>query len=416
MTGPEDIYSGSIAIEGSRITAIGHVPPSHVFDRIIEGNSMVAIPGLVNAHTHLSMTYFRNFRDSVLDLHDWLKGIWKLEERLVPEDISYASTLGIAEMIRGGTTCFADMYFFPEQTCAAALQAKIKANIGITLFGDLKDSQDRVAQHLGPVAAFSEQSHGLLCYDIAPHAIYTCSDETYHYAVALAQEHHCRLHTHASETKREVADCQKLHLMSPIAYLASLGAITSNSYLAHCVHPVEGDLAILSDAQATVVHNPSSNCKLASGIAPIFRMKELGIPLALGSDGASSNNMLDLFAEMRLAAFISSVSTEKPTALSPYDILSMATVQGARALGRESECGTLEVGKDADIVLIDLNNVRHTPLNNIWSALVYATLSSDVDTVLCQGEVLMEHGVLKTIDLKNTIEQTNTRWRDILSR
>lgn len=416
MTSGDRVLQGSIAIQGKKIFAVGTEPNDFHPDRIIDATGMAAIPGLVNAHTHLSMEYFRNYRDSVSDLHNWLEGIWKLENRLVPDDILPVSRLGIAEMIRSGTTCFADMYFFPEETCRAVLESGIKANIGITLFGDLADSRQRVAKRLPAVSRYCEQSGGNIRYDIAPHAVYTCSADSYRYAVQLVREHDCGIHTHVSETAKEVADCRREHGLSPVAYLESLGVLETRSYLAHCVHPDEGDLEILQRSRATVVHNPSSNCKLASGIAPLASMRSLGIPTALGTDSAASNNTLDLFREIRLAAMLASVSNTNPVAIAPYALLHMATIGGAEALGRGHECGTIEAGKDADIVLIDLNKPHLTPVNNIFSALVFAIGSSDVHTVLCAGEVVMENRELKTIDITAAMDATNRHWHDILRR
>jgi 5-methylthioadenosine/S-adenosylhomocysteine deaminase len=334
MTSEDHIFLGSIAVDGRTIIGIGDIPDNFHPDRTIDAEGMIALPGLVNAHTHLSMTYFRNYRDSVADLHDWLKEVWKLEDTLVEEDTYPASLLGIAEMIFSGTTCFADMYFFPEGTCRAVVESKIKANIGLTLFGGIEDSRTRISQRLPILQEISRQSAGLINYDIAPHAVYTCTAETYRLAIETARTNGCRLHTHASETLKEVEDCIRDHGLPPIAYLETLGLSTVNSYLAHCVHPTETEYEVLADLNTSVVHNPSSNCKLASGIAPIPSFATHSIALALGTDGASSNNSLDLFQEIRLAAMLSSVDTGNPVAISPFEILRMATYGGAKALGR----------------------------------------------------------------------------------
>lgn len=416
MTSEDQVFLGSIAVEGKTIVGLGTIPNNFQPDKTIDAAGMIALPGLVNAHTHLSMTYFRNYRDSVADLHDWLKEVWKLEDTLVEEDTYPASLLGIAEMISSGTTCFADMYFFPEGTCRAVMESKIKANIGLTLFGGIEDSRARIDRKLPILQEISRLSAGLITYDIAPHAVYTCTAETYRLAIETARTNGCRLHTHASETLKEVEDCIRDHGMPPIAYLESLGLSTVDSYLAHCVHPTEAEFNVLAGARASVVHNPSSNCKLASGIAPITTFTEHSVALALGTDGASSNNTLDLFQEIRLAAMLSSVATGNPVALSPFEILRMATYGGAKALGREKECGTLEIGKDADIILLDTKNAHMTPLNNMFSALVFSSKSSDVRTVLCAGQLLMENRMLQTIDLQKSLDLVNRAWSDIQDR
>jgi 5-methylthioadenosine/S-adenosylhomocysteine deaminase len=407
---------GDIGISGTHIAFIGQKPQDFQPDETIDATSMIAMPGLVNAHTHLSMVYFRNYKDSVDNLHDWLAEIWPLEDLLTPQDILPASRLGIAEMISSGITCFADMYLFPEATCEAVLESKIKANIGLTLFGDLAESKRRMHNRLPSVERHALASNGRIHLDAAPHAIYTCTEETLRYAGDFAKERSCRIHTHISETRKEVQDCIAEHHLSPVAYLDNLGILNSHTYLAHCVHPTADDYALLAHSGASVIHNPSSNCKLASGIAPLAQLSQVGINLALGTDGASSNNTLDLFQEIRLGAMLSAVSTGNPIALTPYEILRMATYGGAKALGREQECGTLEPGKDADIILIDTKKNHLSPLNNVFSALVFAAKSTDVDTVFCQGEKLMQGRSLCTVDAHQGAIDTQLHWNSILNR
>jgi len=416
MNIPGLFFTGDIGITSGKIAFLGDNPKNFTPDTVIEASGMIAMPGLVNTHTHLSMVYFRNYKDSVENLHDWLSEIWPLEDLLTTEDILPASRLGIAEMIRSGTTCFADMYLFPETTCQAVLESGMKANIGLTLFGGLAESRRRMHERIPLVDPFMVSSGERIHLDIAPHAIYTCPQDTLEYARDFAKERGCRIHTHISETVKEVQDCLNEHGVSPIAYLHRLGLLTPSIYLAHCVHPIEDDLQLISQNHASVVHNPSSNCKLASGIAPLARMRDAQIGIALGTDGASSNNSLDLFHDIRLASMLSAVSTGNPIAITPFEILSMATIGGASALGRQFECGTLEIGKDADIILIDTRKPHLTPCNDIFSALVYSAKSTDVDTVLCQGTVLMRHGLLTTIDTQEAIASTSRHWAGILGR
>lgn len=416
MTQHDLYFVGSVGIDGSKIAFIGEQPADFAADETIDATGMIALPGLVNAHTHLSMVYFRNYKDTVENLQDWLSEIWPLEDKLIATDTYPASQLGITEMISSGTTCFSDMYFSPEGTCRAVYESGIKANLGITLFSDLSDSKTCVADGLPIMEDYASKSGNRIRYDIAPHAVFTCTADSYRYAVDFAREHHCRLNTHLCETRKEVDDCIATHGHSPVEYLQSLGVFDVDTYLAHCVHLDSRDLDILAHTGTTVVHNPSSNCKLASGIAPVARMRQAGISLALGTDGAASNNSLDLFQEIRLAGMISAVSTGNPVALKAYDILYMATAGGAQALGRLQECGTLEVGKDADIILIDTHTPHLTPLNNPFSALVYAAKSTDVDTVFCQGRKLMDHRVLLTIDEEAVLRTADSIWRNIIAR
>lgn len=416
MTTENAITTGSIAIDGRRIVAIGEVPPDFKADKIIDADGMIALPGFVNSHTHASMTYFRNYRDSVSDLHQWLEEIWKLEALLIEDDTYPASLLAAAEMISSGTTCFSDMYFFPGGTARAVTEAGLKANIGLTLFGDEEDSMRRIEQRLPQLRSFADESSRHIRFDIAPHAVYTCTPGTYRLAAETALQEGCRVHTHASETRREVDQCLGTYGSTPIAHLERLGVLNAKSYLAHCVHPTEHEMELLGAYHTTVVHNPSSNCKLGSGIAPVSRMHALGIPIALGTDGPSSNNTLDMFQDLRLASMLAAASTGNPRALSPFQLLRMATIEGAKALGREQECGSLEIGKDADILLLDTTQAHMTPLHDPYGALIHCATSSDVKTVICAGKILMENRELKTIDPQSVRSRFLANWEKIKVR
>jgi 5-methylthioadenosine/S-adenosylhomocysteine deaminase len=408
-----DVVFGSVAISGRRIVAVGKVPSDFIPDRVIDGAGKITMPGMVNAHTHLSMTYFRNYRDSVANLHHWLQEIWALEAHLTPQDIYPASLLGIAEMIASGTTCFSDMYFFPEETARAVAQSQIKANLGLTLFGDEKETRRRIAEYLPHLQNLQKESDGAVKIDIAPHAVYTCTPETYHIAAETAQDHACRVHTHISETAQEVTDCLTTYGKTPLMHLEHLGVCDASLYGAHGVHLTQQERILLAEKTIPIIHCPSSNSKLASGVADLFSMTQEGVPMALGTDGASSNNTLDMFKEIRLAAMLSSATTGNPQAVSAYDVLRMATLGGAQALGRECECGTIEVGKDADIILIDYDNPHMTPLNDPFSALVFSASSADVHTVICAGTVLMKDRKFTTIDIQQVIQEVNHRWKTL---
>ena len=409
-------FNGSIGVDYGKIVFIGKEPDFFKAKHVIDANRMLALPGLVNAHTHLSMTYFRNYQDVVTDLHDWLSKIWPIEDALSPQDVYHGSVVGIAEAIMSGTTCFTDMYFFAHETCKAAGEAKIKANIGLTLFGNLEQSRMRVDNTLVQLSESAAPYTSFITIDVAPHAVYTCPPETYLFARELKETLGCSLHTHACETKKEVADCRSVYGKTPIELLADLGCLDKRTYLAHCVHLSEHDIELLEQYKPAVVHNPSSNCKLASGIAPVARVLGTTGNVALGTDGASSNNNLDMFQEMRLCAMLSAVSTGNPRALTPYEILRMATLGGATALHRAQECGTLEVGKDADIILVDIDKPHLTPLNDPFSALVFSAKSSDVDTTICKGNILMQNRCLTTIDQEASMKQLKRNWKQLLDR
>lgn len=413
MTQEELVINGDIAIDGRKIVGIGTIPASFKPERIIEAHDMIAMPSFVNAHTHVSMTYFRNYRDSSTNLHDWLSEIWKLEALLMPEDMYPATLLGLAEMISSGTTCFADMYFFPDGTAQAVLDAKMKATIGVTLFGGLEESKERINSILPSIRTYSQQSHGMLSFAIAPHAVYTCPKETLSYGVQIAQQENCKIHTHASESTNEVSSAIEEFGTTPIEHLLSCGVPAKGSFFAHCVHATPKDISLMKKLNVTVVHNPSSNCKLGNGIAPVADFLKNGIPVALGTDGASSNNTLDMFQEIRLAAMISAVESKAAATIKPYTFLEMATLGGAKALGRDNECGSLEIGKDADLMLLKSDSIHLTPVNNLFSALVFSAKSSDVDSVFCAGELLMEKRKLLTIDIEEVKQSFQSHWRAI---
>jgi len=405
-----------VGIEGRKIAFVGKAPLSFQADKIIDAHDCIIMPSLVNAHTHLSMELMRNYKDTASNLMAWLNEIFPIENKLVENDILWASRLGVCELIQSGCTLFNDMYFMQHRTAQAANEGGIRACIGMTLFGDEEDSKQRLAQKSKETATQISESEGRLHLDVAPHAIYTCTKGSYLYAHDWAKDHHCQLHTHLSETKGEVENCVKEHGKTPLNYLLEMGYFNDTKHvLAHCVHLTEDEMETLASLDASVVNNPTSNCKLASGIAPIGRMLGKHINVALGTDGSSSNNNQNMFEEMHVASLVSTALTGDITSLPPYQVLEMATINGAKALGFP-EIGTLEAGKDADLIIIDTHKSHLTPLNDPFSALVYSTQASDVDTVFCQGKIVMEHRKITGIDLDETIRQTEICWQDIKSR
>lgn len=417
MTDRELSFHGDIGIDGDKIAFVGTQATPFNADSIIDGNGMIAMPALVNAHTHLCMELMRNYKDTCANLQDWLGEIFPIEDKLTASDIRIVSDLGIAELIKSGTTTFADMYFFAHETAQAVVDAGIRACLGLTLFGDIGDTKQRVAERRPVMEAAAVKSEGRIRIDVAPHAIYTCSASTYRYAHDYAKANGVSMHTHLSETHREVEDSLRENGKTPGRYLDSLGCFDGiRTYLAHCVHLTDDELRELVQYDTGIVHNPTSNCKLASGIAPVKKLREAGFRMALGTDGASSNNNLNLFEEMHVASLLSTVSTGDTLSLPPYDVLRMATAGGAEVLGLDSKIGTLEPGKEADLVLINVKKSHLTPLNNPFSALVFSAQASDVDTVFCHGRLLMQDRKLTTVDEMEAIRKTNSRWKDILAR
>jgi len=279
----------------------------------------------------------------------------------------------------------------------------------------LTDSKRRYKEEYPKIKPFVD--HDRIILDIAHHAIYTTSGESYVYGADFAKDIGGKLHTHLSETSKEVKDSIQSFNMTPATYLNSLGIFDKvGTYLAHCVHLTEEEINLIKGKDVSIVHNPSSNCKLASGIAPMKSYKNNGINLALGTDGASSNNNLNMMKELNLAALLASVSEMDTIAFKPFEILQMATLGGAKALGREKDLGTIEIGKKADIILINKNSLNMTPMNNVYSALVYSCSSENINTVISNGKILMKDRKLLTMDEKEICQKVNKIWLDIRER
>ena len=413
MTGDGDEFRGSILIEDSMIRQIGKADEFTTADQVIDGTDMIALPGLINTHTHASMQYFKNFNDSETSLQSWLQSVWAYEAVMSDEDIYWGSLAAIAEMIAGGTTCFNDMYFSVPETIRALRETHMKGTVGLTLFGDEEESRKRIDRSLQSLLAARRDSDGAVDFTIAPHAPYTCTDGTYRIASRLAQEHGLMVHTHLSESLFEVEESKKHHGRSPVVHMDALGVLNSTTLCAHVVHTDSEDVALLKARNAVILHNPSSNCKLSNGIAPIRRYLDEGIRVALGTDGSSSNNTLDMFREMRLAAMISAA---QGATVSPYEIVEMATRNGAEALGRLDTCGTLEAGKDADIILMDISGIHTTPLNNPYSALVFTLASSDVSSVFIRGRAVYHEKRFTDIDIDTVRTQLALHWEEMKQR
>ncbi|ADY13766.1 amidohydrolase [Sphaerochaeta globosa] len=417
MTQEGTYFRGDIGIDGKHIVFVGEADPGFVADRIIDGSFHIAMPALVNAHTHLSMGLMRNYKDDLPTLQAWLGEIFPIEDKLTEKDILIASRLGLVELIQSGVTTFADMYFHPQASAEAVLETGLRASISITLFGSLEENKTRVFDRERLLSPYVGRSEGRIQVDCAPHAIYTCPKETYQFAHSWAKDHQAILHTHLSETMQEVQDCLKETGKTPLQYLLDCGVLKDvKSLLAHCVHLTDTEVELLKGLDSTIVHNPSSNCKLSSGIAPISTYFQKGISVALGTDGASSNNNLNMFEEMHVASLLGKVYKPTGYTLHPYEVLSMATVNGAKALGLEKKIGQLKAGMEADILLVNTHASHLTPLNDPFSALVYATQASDVDTLLCQGRILMEGRKVMTIDEDQVIKDAQKSWAEVQQR
>ncbi len=364
------------------------------------------MPGLVNGHTHIPMTIFRGRADD-LPLMEWLeKHIFPIEAKLKPEWVYWGALLGCAEMIRSGTTCFCDMYPFADEIAKAIDKAGLRAVIGEALY-------DFPSPNYGPTEkglVYTEnlikkwQGHPLIQVAVEPHAVYTCSPELLKKAKELAEQYDTSFVIHLSETQSEVKQAKERFGFTPVMHLAKLGILDKRVIAAHCVWLTEEDIDTLQKHQVKVIHNPESNLKLASGIAPVPVLLKRGITVGLGTDGPASNNDLDMFWEMDTAAKVHKLNQGNPTVMSAWEVLRMATIDGAKALGL-SDVGSLSPGKKADLIVVDFNQPHLMPLYDPVSHLVYVASGKDVITTIVGGKILMQDRKLLTLDMEEIYDR-----------
>lgn len=411
------IQEGSIGIRDNKIDYIGsgeHGLESE-YSKVIDCKGRTVMPGFVNAHNHLAMTMFRNYADD-MKLMDWLfTKIFPLEDKLTEEAAYWASLLAMVEMIKGGTTTFADMYFFMESTVRAASESGMRAALSRGLQGESGDEEldYRLRENLELYDRYHNSSNGRIKVMLGPHSVYTCGEAYLRKVVGKSRERGIPVQIHLSETKEEVKSCVEKHGSSPVRYLEAIELLDERTAAAHCVVVDDADIDILAAHNVNVVHNPGSNMKLASGVAPVVKMLEKGINVCLGTDGASSNNNLDMLEEIRMATYLQKVYTDDPTALPAEVVMRMATAGGAKALGFEN-AGMLTVGKTADIIVLNTEKAQYYPKYNIKSALVYSGSSSDVETVIIDGSLVMEGGHLITLDEERILYEAQ-KWASKLT-
>lgn len=389
----------NICIDGSQIIHIGNVPEDFRPGHIIDGRDMLATPGFVNAHTHASMTLLRSYADD-MELMDWLnKMIWPAEAKMNREDIYWGAMLAALEMIQTGTTAFADMYGPWMDTVAEVVaDSGLRGVLSRGLIGVAPDADKKLAEGVAFYRDFHGAANDRIHVMLSPHAPFTCPPDYMRKVAAAAQKDGIKIHIHMHETKTEIADSLKTYGKRPFAWVSETGLFDGGATVAaHCVHMDDEDIAIMKKYDIRAVHNPGSNMKLASGVAPVSRMLAEGICVALGTDGASSNNNMDMLEETALAALLHKVDSYDSLAIPAATSLKMATEYGANALSL-TNVGRLEMGAKADIVLFSMKGTKWTPRNNLVSLLIYSANSSSVDTVLVDGTVLMEHRELKTLD------------------
>jgi 5-methylthioadenosine/S-adenosylhomocysteine deaminase len=396
---------GAVAVTGDSIAAVGPEAASWESTDTIDCRGRVVMPGLVNAHTHVPMVMLRGLADD-LRLDVWLMGYMMPVERefVSPEFVRLGTRLGCAEMIRSGITCFADMYYFEDAVAEATAGAGMRALCGQTVLRfpspDAASYEDGLARARDFILRWL--GHPLIVPAPAPHAPYTCTPEILRTCAELAAEFDVPLHIHLSETIAEVDEARAVHGMPVVPWAKKQGLFGAKVLAAHCVHVDEGEMRALKNYGAGVAHNPTSNLKLGAGVAPVARMLELGLDVGIGTDGAASNNDLDMFEETRLAALLAKGIGGDPTALPARDALAMATRIGARALHMDHLTGSLEPGKRADLIVLDLDRLHNVPAfernpNAIYARIVYASKATDVLDVMCNGRWLMRDRALLTL-------------------
>ncbi len=400
-----DIKKADILIEDDRIQKIGII--NEEVDKIIDASNMAVMPGLINAHTHLTMSLFRGYSDE-LELMDWLTEMWKVEDRIKKDDAYYASMLSGIEMIKSGTTTFNDHYFFEEQTARMAEELGMRAILSRCIIGEGEEAQVRLNEAEDLYNEWHNKCDGRIKVCIGIHAPYTCPPDTIKKSVELADRLGTPIHIHYLETKDEIDKVYNQYETTVTDYLKNLNVFNYHVILAHGVHVNDRDIDVLKNISGGIVHNPISNMKLGSGFAPVKQMREAGINVALGTDGQGSTNTLDMFEEIKLAAYLQKGMYLSSTAISAKDVLQMATIEGARVLGIDSEVGSLEVGKKADIILIDLNKPHLNPKHDIYSLLAYSVNGADVDTTIIDGKVVMENRNIQNIDEKEIYTKVET--------
>ncbi len=408
----------NIYIEGNKIREISPEYKDYPSCKIIDGRNKLAMPGLINAHTHVAMSIFRNYADD-LPLHSWLEDeIWPKEAKLTADHVYWSSLLSMAEMIESGTTSFSDMYFFMDEVGEALKKSGMRGVLarGMTDDNDEALNREKFEDVERLYKTWNGQLDGRVKVMVGPHAPYTCSPEFLRQSKELAKKLDTSIHIHLSETEKEVFDSFDNYEKSPIEHVRDLGLFEQPVLAAHCVYLDENDLEIIRDNDVVPVYNPGSNLKLASGFARVDEMMEMGIHVALGTDGASSNNNLNMFEEINLAALLSKAVSKDATAVSAYDALEMATINGAKALKWQDEIGSIEEGKKADIILIDMDKAHLYPRHNIISALAYSAQGSDVDTSIIDGRIVMENRQLKTLDMEEIKREIERVEEELFNR
>ncbi len=406
------IETGAVAVSGDRIVKVEKedaLTASYQATKTIDARGGIIMPGLVNTHTHAAMTCFRGLADD-LPLMTWLNDYIFPAEAKLTFDIVYDGTrLACSEMILSGTTTFCDMYLFEDAVAQAAKEAGMRAVVGEVIYDFPSPNYGPVEEGLKYTEDLIEKwrDDPLITIAVEPHSAYVCSPELLKNLHAIADRNGAPMVIHLAESEREVDDIRERYGRTPVGHLAEIGFLSSNLIADHCVALTPEDMTLLKDFDVKVAHNPESNMKLASGIAPIPELLKHGITVGIGTDGCASNNNLDMFQEIDTVAKLHKVHTLDPTVMDAQTVTRMATIDGARVLGLGDSTGSLEAGKKADIIVIDIRRPHLIPMYNIYSHLVYAATGSDVVTSIVNGQVLMQDRVLTTLDVDEVIAAVN---------
>lgn len=413
MEGPDAIInSGEILIEDGWITHVGlpgSASGSFDMDEVIEADGQVAMPGFINCHTHAAMTLLRGYADD-LPLMQWLsEKIWPFEGKMTSEDIYWGSMLACLEMIKSGTTCFGDMYDYMHDVARAVEKTGMRAMLSRGMIGIAPTGTKALADAEELAKNWNGKADGRITVMLGPHAPYTCPPEYLDKVMNLAAKLKLGINIHVSETRTEFDDIVKQYGKTPVQHLDSLGLFKFPVLAAHCVHLEQEDMEILAQKAMGIAHNPQSNMKLASGIAPVAKLLDLGATVGLGTDGTASNNNLDMLEELRTASFLQKVNTMNPEALPAYRALQMATIDGALCMGLGDRVGLIKEGMRADIILIDTTEPHMCPQHNLVANIAYSANSSDVRTVIIDGKLVMLDRVVLTIDEEKVMAEVQQR-------
>ena len=384
-------------------------------DKVISGKDRLLMPGLVNAHTHIYMNFMRGCGDD-LAFDDWLfKRIYPIEDKMTDEDVKWGTRLGLLEMIESGTTSFIDMNLNMLPCGEAIEEAGLRGIISRGIVGSGPDDEGAIRRIKETMEAREKYlENDLIEVCMGPHASYSCDEKLQQYVAELAMEYNMKVHIHLSESRKEVSDIKKKYGVTPIALAERAGLFNNRSIAAHCVHVTKEDMDILKRNQVTVATNPVSNMKLGNGFAPLPRFMEWGINVALGTDGAASNNTLNMFHELSVLTLIHKGVTQKAQCISAKEGLYMMTMAGAKAMGKEYEIGSVETGKKADLILLDTSRTSFIPRNDYIASLAYSCNGSEVMTVIVNGKILMEDREVKTLDREKIIYETERTMERII--